>query len=185
MIIDENSGGIRFLDIAGFPGYRVSSDGMVWSCWKKACWKHTPSVMTDQWHELTVRPVRGGYLQAALYRERRQVRRYIHRLVLEHFVGPKPSGMQACHFPDRNRTNNRVENLRWDTAKNNCADRESHGGTCRGSKSGKSVWMEADVLEARRMLREGSVARVVAERFGVSIGCIRNVKLGHTWGWLK
>lgn len=46
---------------------------------------------------------------------------YVHVLVLEAFVGPRPSGLEACHWDD-NPTNNALSNLRWDTPEANRAD---------------------------------------------------------------
>lgn len=52
--------------------------------------------------------------------------RGLHRVVLESFVGPCPEGMEGCHG-DGDPTNNRVENLRWDTHTGNLADMRVHG----------------------------------------------------------
>lgn len=52
----------------------------------------------------------------------------VHRLVLEAFVGPCPEGMEACHN-NGDRSDNRLENLRWDTHENNTSERAIHG-TC-------------------------------------------------------
>jgi len=52
--------------------------------------------------------------------------KFVHVLVLESFVCPRPDGMQVCHNngkPD----DNRLENLRWDTPRNNVLDRKAHG----------------------------------------------------------
>ena len=46
---------------------------------------------------------------------------YIHRLVLETFTGPCPPGQEGCH-DDGDPSNNRLENLRWDTKSANAAD---------------------------------------------------------------
>ena len=43
---------------------------------------------------------------------------FVHRLVLEAFVGNCPEGMECDHI-DRNRSNNRIENLRWITVNHN------------------------------------------------------------------
>jgi hypothetical protein len=58
---------------------------------------------------------------------------YIHRLILETFIGPCPEGMEACHN-DGNYLNNILSNLRWDTHKNNLKDQESHGTRRSGEK---------------------------------------------------
>lgn len=44
-----------------------------------------------------------------------------HALVLEAFVGPRPPGMQGCHFDD-DHANNNLANLRWDTPAANSRD---------------------------------------------------------------
>lgn len=67
-----------------------------------------------------------GYHAVHLYRNNKRQVRYIHSLVLESFVGPRPEGdYQACHgilgmFV------NTPENLRWDTREENNRDRERH-----------------------------------------------------------
>lgn len=43
-----------------------------------------------------------------------QKNHYIHRLVLETFVGPPPDGCECDHI-DRDPSNNKLENLRWVT----------------------------------------------------------------------
>ena len=50
---------------------------------------------------------------------------YVHILVLEAFVGPRPTGMFACHI-DGDASNNRLPNLRWDTPRNNNLDAVQH-----------------------------------------------------------
>jgi hypothetical protein len=52
--------------------------------------------------------------------------RKIHQLVLEAFVGPCPPGMEGCHN-NGCPTDNRLENLRWDTPSSNSQDRIKHG----------------------------------------------------------
>jgi hypothetical protein len=74
-------------------------------------------------------PNKTGHLQIALSGPgggRRTHR--VHRLVLEAFVGPCPPGLMGCHG-NGNPADNRLENLRWDTAKGNAADSIRHG-TC-------------------------------------------------------
>jgi hypothetical protein len=47
-------------------------------------------------------------------------------LVLAAFRGPRPPGMECCHN-DGNSTNDRADNLRWDTPSENSYDRVRHG----------------------------------------------------------
>jgi hypothetical protein len=59
---------------------------------------------------------------------------YVHHLVLEAFVGPRPAGRQAAHG-DGDKLNNTLGNLRWATPKENCADKLRHGTALFGAKS--------------------------------------------------
>jgi HNH endonuclease len=111
----------HFRTIEGFPGYRISSDGVVQTRWSRTVYK----TLTDTW--LPLKPVRRGrYSKVNLSDGIRKVARYIHRLVLEAFVGPCPPGLICCHN-DGEPANNRVENLRWDTYQANENDKFRHG----------------------------------------------------------
>lgn len=50
----------------------------------------------------------------------------VHRLVLFAFVGYPPDGHESCHN-NGIASDNRIENLRWDTHSNNNKDRKKHG----------------------------------------------------------
>lgn len=67
-----------------------------------------------------------GYFYLNLSKDGIYYRRYLHRLVLEAFVGPSPEGMEACH-ENGVRGDNRPENLRWDTRTENVKDAIKHG----------------------------------------------------------
>lgn len=53
-------------------------------------------------------------------------RAFVHHLVLESFVGPRPSNQEALHADDV-KSNNSLSNLRWGTRKENVADRLRNG----------------------------------------------------------
>lgn len=80
--------------------------------------------MNEQW-----RPIpghEGSYLHVLLCSPGVQLSRHVHTLVLEAFVGPRPPGMFACHENDIP-SDNRVENLRWDTPRANRLDSVRNG----------------------------------------------------------
>lgn len=60
-----------------------------------------------------------GYKQVGLCRIRKAI--HIHTLVMMTYVGPKPEGMEIDHI-DRNKANNRLENLRYVTHQENMAN---------------------------------------------------------------
>lgn len=68
----------------------------------------------------------GGYLQVGLSRNGRRTKQLIHRLVMLAFIGPPPPGQDVCHG-DGTRTNNHLDNLRYDTRSANNRDAVLHG----------------------------------------------------------
>lgn len=142
---------VEHRNIATCPGYRVGNNGTAQSCWKIN--RHE---LTDIWREVSLFPDRDGYMKFnAGTAEGKKKQFSIHRVVLEEFVGSCPDGMQACHYPDGDKSNNRVTNLRWGTPKDNAIDREVHGHTLRGEKHGYAALTESEVVEIRKMYATG------------------------------
>lgn len=102
---------------------------------------------------------------------------FVHRLVLEAFVGPRPEGMEACHN-NGDRTDNRAENLRWDTRTNNHADKVAHGTAPRGENNSRAKLAEDDVLAIRQ---QGGAPHELAEAYGVSRHTIARILAQKTW----
>lgn len=94
----------------------VSSDGRVfrsYPIWKG--WNTKRIVGWTEFKEVKPRYVRGYAFLDIPFRGANAV----HRLVAETFL-PKPLGATDVDHIDGNKTNNRVENLRWVTHKENC-----------------------------------------------------------------
>ena len=77
----------------------------------------------------------------------------LHRLVLEAFVGPRPRGQMCCHADD-NPDNNRLDNLRWGTSRENQQDR------IRNHSTGKAFVS----VERQEKAREITLRRAAARR---------------------
>lgn len=104
----------------------------------------------------------------------------LHRLVLEAFVGPCPDGMECCHN-DGVASNNRIENLRWDTHAGNLRDKIAHGTSQHGERNARAKLTDAAVEVIRR--ERGVIPqRVLAAMFGVDQSTICLAQLGETWG---
>lgn len=71
-----------------------------------------------------------------LYAKGRGLTVRVHTLVLGAFVGPRPAGLEACHF-DGIPTNNNIGNLRWDTRSANVLDSVRHGTHVSNQQRGK------------------------------------------------
>lgn len=107
-----------------------------------------------------------GHMRVDLYREGRH-KRYVHRAVLEAFVGPCPDGMEGCHS-DGDPSNNHLGNLRWDTQSGNWADARKHG-TARIRDT--HHWTKLSSMDVAEIIAlrsaHGLYQKDIAARFGV------------------
>ena len=166
--------GHRFKEIPGFFGYGASTDGRIWSCrWR-------PGRFSDSWHVLKTGD-QHGYRFVKLFRDNKPHRCRVHTLILTLFVGPRPDGMLARHFPDPNTANNRLDNLQWGTAKENANDRRIHGTNNNGSRHGRAKLREADIPVIRRMVESNVSRRAIAKQYGVCITTIDSIVSGRLW----
>ena len=104
----------------------------------------------------------------------------VYTLVLEAFVGPRPSGMQCRHL-DGNVGNNHLYNLAWGTAKENATDREHHGNTRRGDSHARSILTGKQVEDIKERLANAETVTHLACKFGVSKSTISHIKTGRLW----
>jgi hypothetical protein len=100
-----------------------------------------------------------------------------HTLVLTAFIGPRPQGMECCHN-NGNPFDNRLENLRWDTPRNNQLDRAKHGTSNRGERCAAAKLTEAQV---RAILTDTRLQRIIAAEYGVLQNTISRIKSGKRW----
>jgi hypothetical protein len=162
--------------VEGFPGYFVRNDGQL------TCHHNTrrqpcpPRILAG-----TVTP--RGYVRTTLHSGPGENKhKFIHEIVLTAFVGPRPPGMEACHW-DGNKQNNALWNLRWDTSKANAADSIRLGRVKNqvGSNNGNAKLDEATVREIKRFLAEGRSYRETIDRFGVTQNMVNQIKNGYRW----
>lgn len=156
--------------IPGHPGYAATSDGRIISYRSGKRRELRPSCDARYGH----RPIELGAGN----------RGYVHRLMLETFVGPCPPGMECRHL-DGNPANNHIENLRWGTRKENIHDAMKHGTHyCKkqnGELSRFAKLKELDVRWIRYLRKAGIHVKDLAEVYGVSKGCIWDIVSRRTW----
>lgn len=139
--------------VVGFEGlYEISDTGTVRSLSRRVPTKGNGTRIV-RGRILNPAPDRNGYIRVQLFKNGVCVRAMAHRLVLEAFVGPCPEGCEACHgngIP----ADNRIENLRWGTAKDNASDRYAH----HGSYVGKNHMAHRDPERYRRVFQSKAAA---------------------------
>jgi hypothetical protein len=118
-----------FKEVPGFPGYSISNLGNVKN-------NETGRVLKAATNSR-------GYLLARLYENGKVNTFQIHRLVGLVFI-ENPEGKPQIDHIDNDKTNNCVENLRWATSSENCANRKAIGklglrGVCIDKKKFKAA----------------------------------------------
>lgn len=116
----------RWLPVLGWEGlYEVSDQGRVKSL-HRVVEKSDGRKMTVKEKVLSPHANKMGYRHVILSGNGKHTTGHIRHLVLRAFVGPCPEGMEACHN-NGNSSDDRLENLRWDTTRNNHLDKVKHG----------------------------------------------------------
>lgn len=107
----------------------------------------------------------------------------VHKLVLEAFACKRPSGMECAH---RNgvRADNRLENLRWATPRENARDRAMHGTEVRGTDRATSKLNERDIVAIRSLSGRYS-HRAIAKMFNVGKTTIGGIINRTSWKHVK
>lgn len=141
-------------DIKGCEGkYQVSNKGRVKSLSRRVLRRNGWGVLKEKILKQQ-EAVLGGYLSAA--------GNYVHRHVLEAFVGPCPEGMETRHL-DGNPKNNNLENLCWGTHRDNIQDtidqgKKGHGG---------SPVTDNQAAEIRELFHKGMTRKEISEKYGI------------------
>jgi NUMOD4 motif-containing protein/HNH endonuclease len=120
---------------------------------------------------------KSGRFKVALCRDSKQKTVYVHRLVLEAFVGPCPEGCEALHGP-RGPLVNSLDNLSWGTRSQNQGPDMLRDGTSRRGKPRKLKFTEAMVLECRRRYAAGEAQLALAAEFSVSPSAMSQAIIG-------
>ena len=112
---------------------------------------------------------------------KRGIQCWIHRLVLETYVSQRPRDMECRHL-NNNPTDNRLENLRWGTKKENQHDRVENGTSMEGIKHPLVKLTEQQVRQIIYVCRTGLFTlKEIASWYNVTWECIRNIKNRKSW----
>lgn len=150
--------------ILGFSRYEIDAAGSVWRIGAGP---------------VSPQPTHNGYQAVKLRNDGgRRVWRKVHVLVLESFVGPRPSPRHhGAHGPDRDRTNNCVSNLRWATPEENEADKRLHGSATGGQ--GIAASPPQRVRWIRKRAERGESLTQIAARYGMHRSSVSRIVRGH------
>lgn len=105
---------------------------------------------------------------------------FVHRLILEAFVGPGKN-LQANHKNGK-RDDNRLCNLEWVTPKENEYHKKHTLGTnCKGERQGQSKLKEKDVIKLLEEIKLGRGTVFLAKKYKISPSSVCDIKFRRTW----
>lgn len=175
-------------EIPGFPGYEASSEGRVRS------WRMGGSESRRRPAPKLLKPSRRGpYWRVSLYVHGKGIDVSVHQAVLLAFVGERPEGMEGRHFPDRDTSNNRLENVSYSSHQQNIDDRKTHGTVPSGDSHsartrpetvlrGEQCGMARVNEEIVRSIRScGDKLAVIAARYGIGVSTAHSIRTRRTW----
>ena len=164
-------------DIPGFVGkYQVSDLGKVRSI-----------VRTSDGYEQIGKELKGwvndsGYQKVDLNSSSlRRKTLSVHRLVAIAFLGDYTEDELEVAHNDGNKLNNKLENLRWTTSKDNSADQLRHGTRNQGEKHGCARLTAKDVTMMRGLRGLGATLQYIADLYGISNSHCHRIVSGQAW----
>jgi hypothetical protein len=116
-------------DIPSFPGYQASNMGRIKKLKSNKCTSGTKN--------------RNGYMTSGIEIDNVRITKTVHKLVLYAFKGI-PCDKKECDHINRNRADNRIENLRWVTRSENLYNTKNWGKYKKGVKLQKRKNIKKD-----------------------------------------
>ena len=96
------------MEVKDFPNYLIYPDGRVFS----------KNPRSNGFMKSHLSHSGRGYFYVTLYKDGKGKIKKIHRLIAEHYI-PNPDNKPIVDHKNRDKTDNRIENLRWATSSEN------------------------------------------------------------------
>lgn len=167
--------------VVGFPDYEVREDGVV----RRVTDSRQGHPIAGRIRKNCIDP-RSGYAYIALMTEDcRTLRRSIHGIVAEAFIGPKPTPNHEVAHRDGSKSGNHYTNLRWSTKLENIEDMVIHGTDHRGKKHWNAKTSEDTVREIRKRFENGEKQASLAREFNMHSGQVYKIISRQRWRHLQ
>jgi hypothetical protein len=156
-------------DIPGFEGYQASNLGRIKST------RRSKETILKPWLRGAPNRPDNRYKAVSLMHKNKRSTHYVHKLVIETFIG-KTNDTFVCDHIDRNKFNNNLSNLRWVSASDNSLNRDYNGNLKKGVR----------VSEYNYVLKNGTVkkydryeSRITINKKCVYIGSYKTIDEAH------
>jgi hypothetical protein len=157
--------------VIDFPDYSVSNMGRVKRITKG---KRLPSGHIMSPHFVL------GYPSLSLCRKSKQSHVKIHSLVAKAFIGPLQPGMTVNH-KDGLKTNNDISNLEYLTRQENNLHAQRMKLVLSGERCSWAKFRYIDIVEIRRLRKEGLSCNKIGIRYGVARSKISEIVREKVW----
>jgi hypothetical protein len=168
-------------DIPGWEGYySVSNLGRVKSESRLIIENtsfHKTYTVREKILKQTLNNVGHHYWRVSLSRNSKITYKQVHQLVCAAFIGPQHKGIEVRHL-NGDCKDNRLANLAYGSKSENMQDAKNHGTFPMYEKRPGAKLTKEKAIEI--VLSKKSLSELSLE-YGVSQGCIRQVKIGDTW----
>lgn len=127
-----------------------------------------------------------GYVLVSFTVNKKQIHRYLHRVIGELFVEKKDRKFNCINHKDGNKSNNCIDNLEWIDHKGNIQHAKNVLGTIyNGNRRWNAKLDPEKIKEMRQLLDSGVSSYIVGPMFGVSQVTASNIKLRRAWAHIK
>lgn len=172
-------------DIPLFKGYyKISNLGRIKSL------NRTIKTINGQYRIYKSKIIKGyphkktGHLHIKICKNNKNFHINVARLVLTLFKRPAKNNEFACHYPDKNPCNNKIDNLMWGTVITNNNHKYFHGTVVRGIKHHKTKFSENDIKNIFKLFKNKS-SREIAKIYNVNKSTILRIVNEDTWHHLN
>jgi len=162
---------MNLVKIKDFPNYSINEEGEIYSNHSGKLRLITPYKNQD------------GYLMVRLYSNKKRDCS-VHCLVAETFIGPPPEGLVVHHI-DGDKTNNKKQNLRYITHKENInifwrdeaseEHIENNKAHCINLAKKRRVFNATDILTIKQLRSTGMTMAAIAAMFKVDYKAINRI----------
>jgi HNH endonuclease len=122
-----------------------------------------------------------GYKHVVLRVSGKGKRFSVHRLVCEAYNGLPSADKNICMHLNGDTSDNRPDNLKWGTQKENKSHEVIHGTKLVGSALSWAKYSDEQIIEVKKLLVEGFGYKFIAEKTGVEYQSVCQCASGKQW----